>query len=1000
MEKRSSFSPKIVFMVFIISLVVMGINSTQVFAFSGEGAGTEVDPYRIKTAVQLDEVRNDLDAYYELGNDIDLSEYLKANYPFNGWIPIGSESDPFTGSFDGKEYMIEGIFIDNYLDYVGFFGYVSDGGEYGRGTIKNLGIEINEFEHIKGSKDVDVYNEIYIGLLAGYNSNGTIINCYSIGTVTGDGFTVKEGGLVGYNSGIIEHCYSNGLVTGSGFSVNLGGLVGYNVGNILHCYSSSQTIFETYRANSDIMSIGGLVGTNLNGTIIDCYSSGIVKGDSEGVRLGGLVGSNDRGTIENCFSTSAVTGSGYYVEVAGLSACNWQGDIKNSYSSGTLSSSGDSHFVLVGGLVAYNIGNITNSYSESDCTGSGSYLYIGGLVARNESDSAVITNCYSIGAVTGSSPIELYEGGFMGQNWLGTLINCYYDQNTSGCSDTGKGEPRTTEEMMQQDTFKYWDFTNVWGIIEDATYPYLRAFQTVSDQTITVIQAPPTNATFGDTFVVRATASSELSVAIEAEAGCEIILGESGEGYATVRMISGTTAGIIHFKQAGNENYNSATEISFMVSAQKADATIEVHGTTVTYDGHEYGATGTAMGVDGEDLNVLLDLGATFTDVRGGTANWSFTDPNGNYNYTLGSVEIVIEKKEIQVIADDKTSQYSDPLKELTYHMIGFVEGEDENLVSGLPATLKTTATSSSLQGVYPITVSVEALSADNYLFVGVEGKYTITHETLYVKYGGDIFKWVNQDKVYGNEDDMTFINLKGILTQDNDGCSGELIGLKFVFKLESLSDNDGFAFESTVKSNGAIEITSDAVIPVGLYEITVEIQDNQYYTSAVDTKAVVVADSGNRDSRVEGSGSIVDCESDFGFIVNYGENKNATPTGSFFMSYETEEKGVVYKYVIKNNSWSRSGLYFISDVGAYFESKSTVKKFNMATGENVYTTGNSTFAVQVVDGDIESNEGDSVSVNVFNGKSVVFELGSLESKDSVYDGLNIESGGNILVVY
>ncbi|CAA9358363.1 MAG: filamentous haemagglutinin family outer membrane protein, partial [uncultured Chloroflexia bacterium] len=37
-----------------------------------------------------------------------------------------------------------------------------------------------------------------------------------------------------------------------------------------------------------------------------------------------------------------------------------------------------------------------------------------------------------------------------------------------------------------------------------------------------------------------------------------------------------------------------------------------------------------------------LNLGASFTNVPGGTANWTFTDATGNYNNATGSVGIVI----------------------------------------------------------------------------------------------------------------------------------------------------------------------------------------------------------------------------------------------------------------------------------------------------------------------------------------------------------------------
>lgn len=70
--------------------------------FSGEGDGTESDPYVIMTPTQLDEVRNDLHAYYVLGADIDLSGYAS-------WDPIGAFKEPFTGTFDGDGHTISNL---------------------------------------------------------------------------------------------------------------------------------------------------------------------------------------------------------------------------------------------------------------------------------------------------------------------------------------------------------------------------------------------------------------------------------------------------------------------------------------------------------------------------------------------------------------------------------------------------------------------------------------------------------------------------------------------------------------------------------------------------------------------------------------------------------------------------------------------------------------------------------------------------------------------------
>lgn len=46
----------------------------NVISFSGNGSGTEADPYQITTVEQLQEMNDELDAHYILMNDIDASD--------------------------------------------------------------------------------------------------------------------------------------------------------------------------------------------------------------------------------------------------------------------------------------------------------------------------------------------------------------------------------------------------------------------------------------------------------------------------------------------------------------------------------------------------------------------------------------------------------------------------------------------------------------------------------------------------------------------------------------------------------------------------------------------------------------------------------------------------------------------------------------------------------------------------------------------------------------
>ena len=48
----------------------------SLFGFSGAGSGISADPYVITTVVQLQEMENELAAYYVLGNDIDSNSNI------------------------------------------------------------------------------------------------------------------------------------------------------------------------------------------------------------------------------------------------------------------------------------------------------------------------------------------------------------------------------------------------------------------------------------------------------------------------------------------------------------------------------------------------------------------------------------------------------------------------------------------------------------------------------------------------------------------------------------------------------------------------------------------------------------------------------------------------------------------------------------------------------------------------------------------------------------
>ncbi len=72
----------------------------------GGGTGSEASPYLVATAQHLYNVRDYADAYFLQTGDIFLNVE-----PYNsgqGWLPIGNQSAPFTGSYDGNSFHIYG----------------------------------------------------------------------------------------------------------------------------------------------------------------------------------------------------------------------------------------------------------------------------------------------------------------------------------------------------------------------------------------------------------------------------------------------------------------------------------------------------------------------------------------------------------------------------------------------------------------------------------------------------------------------------------------------------------------------------------------------------------------------------------------------------------------------------------------------------------------------------------------------------------------------------
>ena len=149
-----------------------------------------------------------------------------------------------------------------------------------------------------------------------------------------------------------------------------------------------------------------------------------IKINDSGRTVGGLVAWNE-GDVTDCYSIGTVSGSGWASSVGGLVGYNRSGNIIRCYSGGAVSGEFD-----VGGLVGENEGDLTNCYSNSTISCVESHG-AGGLVGHNGLRGTV-THCYATGDVSGHDNV-----GGLGGNNVGVVTACYSIGTVTGDDHVG-----------------------------------------------------------------------------------------------------------------------------------------------------------------------------------------------------------------------------------------------------------------------------------------------------------------------------------------------------------------------------------------------------------------------------------------------------------------------------------------------------------------------------------------------------------------------------------
>ena len=435
----------------------------------------------IDTWTELAAMSSGLDGDYILTGNLGTGD---GDYP-STWTPIGGYSGtPFTGTFDGQDYTIDGLTINTSNDYQGLFGYTSGATIYNL-NLTNISLQVGGYSGglvgrtagvskvsgvtVTGSIDADDY----CGGIIGYSSTSvTILNCDVDLTYFEVDSGNNAGGIIGYTtgSGYVSGCVANvdNLYTAYYSSGDIGGLVGYSSGLVIEdCHTSGAITGVAYSDDN----IGGLVGYLSNSVMKKCYSSMSVT--NQGDHIGGAVGNTYGSVIEDCYSTGNVTHTytsiGY--RVGGFVGYIAQTQIINCYSTGDASG----YVGNVGGFVGeVSSGIIMNCYAWGSAVNTGTNA--GGFVGTN---AGTIKDCYS----TGSASAVTLSGGFDAVN-TGTITNCFWDTTTSGNATSTSGTGRTTTQMQTLSNFSsIWAIVDIdsanlvrppfWSMDDGSTYPIL-----------------------------------------------------------------------------------------------------------------------------------------------------------------------------------------------------------------------------------------------------------------------------------------------------------------------------------------------------------------------------------------------------------------------------------------------------------------------------------------------------------------------------------------------
>ncbi len=252
----------------------------------------------------------------KLGADISLVNDDKTfNHSVRWWDGIGTNQNPFSGTFDGDGHQITqmtavssgsgaALFVaakSATIRNVSVYGTVEANGS-AAGIVASASDTV--VERCDNHAEIRSTNVNAGGIAAVLDAGSSLLSCTNRGTVNG---TDGVGGVVGVvqdaNSSLTD-CLNYAAVGADGASIGAGGVAGRIGGALLRCANYGPVSGACWYMGG----VAGVAKTQNASRLTDCYSVGDVSNTHSysAAGTGGLLGHGDFCTLETCFSYAAV----------------------------------------------------------------------------------------------------------------------------------------------------------------------------------------------------------------------------------------------------------------------------------------------------------------------------------------------------------------------------------------------------------------------------------------------------------------------------------------------------------------------------------------------------------------------------------------------------------------------------------------------------------------------------------------------------------------------